>query len=244
MKLSITLLSGVVRACSVGPDNTCIANNDAAKTTLCGKLKWYCHDPVAQGIFDLPESVCGGGDAWGTVGCCYGGDGGASCNLADLQQDATDIFTAWYDDGTRSCDDVATVTPNPDCANCVDKCQMKTNIPNTDACWNLKWYCHDPVAINIFDIPRCDDGAWQTVGCCYSGDNGAGCNRDMLLEEANIMYDQWHSAGNNCDSNWGEMREVCPQATTTTTTTTTKIMPSPRLPVKTVKLFLKLVRFY
>ena len=50
MKLAATLLASV-RACSVGPDNLCIANNDAAKTTLCDKMKWYCHDGTAQDCF-------------------------------------------------------------------------------------------------------------------------------------------------------------------------------------------------
>ena len=51
MKLSPVLLSAV-RACTVGPDNLCIANDNVDKGTLCGKLKWYCHDLNAQGILD------------------------------------------------------------------------------------------------------------------------------------------------------------------------------------------------
>ena len=51
MKLSPILLSAV-RACSVGPDNQCIANDNVNKGTLCGKLKWYCHDPSAQATLD------------------------------------------------------------------------------------------------------------------------------------------------------------------------------------------------
>ena len=57
-----------------------------------------------------------------------------------------------YADGARACEGIATVTPNPDCANCVDKCRVNPAIPNDQACWNLKWYCHDPVAIGIYDI--------------------------------------------------------------------------------------------
>ena len=52
MKLAAALLASV-RACSVGPDNLCIANNDAAKTTLCDKMKWYCHDGTAQESFEV-----------------------------------------------------------------------------------------------------------------------------------------------------------------------------------------------
>ena len=92
----------------------------------------------------------------------------------------------------------------------------------------MKWYCHDPVAIAIYDIPRCD--SWTTAGCCYGGDNGASCDTDLLQEDANIIYDQWVSAGHACDSNWGEMVEDCPSETTTTTTTsttTTTTTPTP-----------------
>ena len=145
------------------------------------------------------------GDQWATIGCCYS-DNGASCDADQLRQDASEVFTGWYDGGERACDDAATITANPDCASCEDKCQVKSEAPNDQICWNLKWYCHDPVAIGIYDIPHCD--TWETAGCCYGGDNGLGCDTDLLRQDANTIYDQWVSAGHACDVNWGEMVEV------------------------------------
>ena len=76
-------------------DLACEPNESMSNGALCGTLKWLCHDPNAQNELNLGEqSVCK--DDWGTIGCCYGDDGGESCNRDNLLEDATDIFTYRY----------------------------------------------------------------------------------------------------------------------------------------------------
>ena len=69
---------------------------------------------------------------------------------------------------------------------------MKRNILKKESslssqlCWTMKWYCHDPVAHQIFDLrdTSCHGDNWSTIGCCYAGDNGAGCNHDQVVADA------------------------------------------------------------
>lgn len=82
------------------------------------------------------------------MGCCYAGDGGAACDHDELVADVSDIFNAWYDDGTRACDaNNGEVVLNPLC-DCNDEqfCRVVPTTDNVTICWNLKWYCHDPQA--------------------------------------------------------------------------------------------------
>ena len=36
----------------------CEAKDSSTNQFICGKLKWYCHDPNAQNIVDMTGSVC------------------------------------------------------------------------------------------------------------------------------------------------------------------------------------------
>ena len=75
------------------PINFCNAKDSIGNQALCGVAKWYCHDPQAIAIFDIGAEC--ESDAWGTVGCCYAGDGGAACDHDELVADVSDIFNAW-----------------------------------------------------------------------------------------------------------------------------------------------------
>ena len=39
----------------------CEAKDTSTNQFICGKLKWYCHDPNAQNIVDMTGSVCSNG---------------------------------------------------------------------------------------------------------------------------------------------------------------------------------------
>ena len=63
-------------------------------------------------------------------------------------------------------------------------CAGKASMDSVTMCWKLKWYCHDPWAqANVLDMREsaCHGDDWGSIGCCYSGDNGAGCDRADLL---------------------------------------------------------------
>ena len=67
----------------------CEAEANMGSETICGKLKWYCHDPGAHDILDMRNSVCSS-NQWSTAGCCYA-DNGASCNRDTLLEEASNI---------------------------------------------------------------------------------------------------------------------------------------------------------
>ena len=74
----------------------CIANEAKTTAQLCGSMKYFCHDPNAQNEVNLgQQEVCN--DGWGTIGCCYADDGGASCDRDAVIADATDIYAYRYD---------------------------------------------------------------------------------------------------------------------------------------------------
>ena len=37
----------------------CEAKDSSSNAFICGKLKWYCHDPNAQNLLDMQNLVCG-----------------------------------------------------------------------------------------------------------------------------------------------------------------------------------------
>ena len=75
---------------------TCVPDDSKSNTDICGLLKYLCHDPGAQNELNLGEQAVCTTPAWGTIGCCYGSDAGASCDRNALLSDATDIFTYRY----------------------------------------------------------------------------------------------------------------------------------------------------
>ncbi|CBY09810.1 unnamed protein product [Oikopleura dioica] len=96
----------------------------------------------------------------------------------------------------------------------------------------MKWHCHDPNAKGTIDMTLgngpCTNAAWGTIGCCYQGDNGAGCNRDNLLSDADDMADYRFRTLEDCPGHdfFQEPRSV-PTTTTTSTSTTTTETPGP-----------------
>ena len=70
--------------CDCEDEQFCRVVPTTDNVTICWNLKWYCHDPQANAIHDMRNTACHG-DNWSTIGCCYGGDNGASCDTATLQ---------------------------------------------------------------------------------------------------------------------------------------------------------------
>ena len=112
-------------------------------------------------------------------------------------------------------------------------CNADEASSNVDLCWSLKYYCHDPNAQNdvALGANAVCQGDWGTVGCCYQGDNGAACDHDALIADANDIYHYRYEIIDRCgnwkwDSNplmhlYGDTTVDCAATTTTTTTTTT-----------------------
>ena len=118
-------------------------------------------------------------------------------------------------------------------------CEPNLAMSNVNICNTLKYYCHDPTAqdsLPLGETEHCQNN-WGTIGCCYSGDSGNGCNRDSLLEDATDIYTYRYQKLDRCD-NWkwdsssnamhlgGDTEVTCatqPTTTTITTTTTTTI---------------------
>ena len=68
-------------------------------------------------------------------------------------------------------------------------------------CWSLKWYCHDPGAQNRvpMDGPGEPCAEWATIGCCYAGDNGAGCDQAATGQDLSEVRTFWFDATGECN---------------------------------------------
>ena len=70
-----------------------------------------------------------------------------------------------------------------------------------DHCWSLKWYCHDPGA--QARVPMGGPGEpcaeWATIGCCYAGDNGAGCDQAATGQDLTEVRTFWFDATGECN---------------------------------------------
>jgi hypothetical protein len=62
-------------------------------------------------------------------------------------------------------------------------CVAKKSMDSEIICSKLKLYCDPLVQANILDMSQtiCSDDYWKSKQCCYAGDNGVGCDRDLLL---------------------------------------------------------------
>ena len=75
-------------------------------------------------------------------------------------------------------------------------CGTNRDSSNTDICWTLKWHCHDPVANGYVDMSStsCSTEQWDTIDCCYAENNGAGCDRSILIDDGDQILNEWYQS--------------------------------------------------
>ena len=80
----------------------------------------------------------------------------------------------------------------------------------TELCWSLKWYCHDPNAQNTLDLTdtHCGPG-WNTIGCCYAGNNGASCGHDDVVSDLTDVLTAWFAKTGECGGSISDLNVEC-----------------------------------
>ena len=80
-------------------------------------------------------------------------------------------------------------------------CEANMAQSAVEHCWSLKWYCHDPGAQARvpMDGPGEPCAEWATIGCCYAGDNGAGCDQAATGQDLTEVRTFWFDATGECN---------------------------------------------